>query len=189
MSNAQQSVEGAENEMAGANSAGDIQDDSGRPGQGKGTGQGQGQGASGEGQGDGQGLPNGQGKHGSGKGNGGSGGGGKAGGSPRDTGEGSSPLKHLGHVNPNDPKNGKLYFGKPENSGPSKTGPMRKVSSNPNASVGQTTSKVPYYDYVAPARKSAESTMDKEDIPPAYRSDVRRYFNSLQPAAPGGAGR
>lgn len=104
-----------------------------------------------------------------------------AGGKPSDTGQGSSPLKHLGHLNPDSPKNGKLYFGKPLNAGPSKTGPMRKVGSNPNAPAGQTTSKVPYYDYVAPAQKSAESTMDKEEIPPAYRSDVRRYFNSLQP--------
>lgn len=191
MSDAQQSVEGAESEMAGAGSAGDIQDDSGSSGQGqgqgkgKGKGQGEGQGGEGDGAGDGQGLPNGKGKHGSGKGNGGSGGGGMAGGKPGDTGEGSSPLKHLGHENPNNPKNGKLYIGKPLNAGPSKTGPMRKVSSNPNAPAGQTTSKVPYYDYVAPARKSAESTMDKEDIPPAYRSDVRKYFNSLQPPAPG----
>ncbi len=179
---AQQSVEGAESEMAGANSAGDIQNDSGRPGQGQGKGQGKGKGSgAGEGAGEGQGLSGSNGKHGSGKGNGGSGGGGMAGGKPSDTGLGSSPLKHLGHISPDSPKNGKLYFGKPLNAGPSKTGPMRKVGSNPNTPAGQTTSKVPYYDYVAPARTSAESTMDKEDIPPAYRSDVRRYFNSLQP--------
>ena len=148
----------------------------------KDRGQGDGQG---DGEGDGQGLPNGQGKHGSGKGNGGSGGGGMAGGKPSDTGEGSSPLKHLGKVDPNAAKSARLYFGKPENSGPSKTGPMRKVMSNPNAAPGQTASNVPYYNYVAPAQKSAESTMDKEDIPPAYRSDVRKYFNSLNPPAPG----
>ena len=187
---AQKSVEGAESEMAGANSAGDIQDDSGRPGQGQGKGKGQGKGSGagqGEGAGDGQGqgLPGSNGKHGSGKGNGGSGGGGMAGGKPSDTGQGSSPLKHLGHINPDSPRNGKLYFGKPLNAGPSKTGPMRKVGSNPNTPAGQTASKVPYYDYVAPARTSAESTMDKEDIPPAYRSDVRRYFNSLQPPTSG----
>jgi len=46
---------------------------------------------------------------------------------------------------------------------------------------GPATSKVPYYNYAAPAQKSAESAMDKEDIPPAYRNDVRKYFNSLQP--------
>lgn len=181
---AQQAVEGAESEMAKASSAGDIQDDSGRPGQGKGQGKGKGNGSAqgdGAGHGTGQGMPGSRGKHGSGKGNGGSGGGGMAGGKSSDTGQGSSPLKHLGHLNPDSPKNGKLYFGKPLNDGPSKTGPMRKVGSNPNSPAGQTTSKVPYYDYVAPAQKSAESTMDKEEIPPAYRSDVRRYFNSLQP--------
>ena len=185
---AQQSVEGAESEMAKANSSGDIQNDSGQPGVGQGKGNGKGSESGlkqGEGGGEGQGLPGSHGKHGSGKGNGGSGGGGMAGGKPADTGQGSSTLKHLGHVNPDSPRNGKIYFGKPLNAGPSKTGPMRKVSSNPNAPTGQTTSKVPLYDYVAPSRKSAESTMDKEDIPPAYRSDVRRYFDSLQPPAPG----
>jgi len=188
MSEARQSVEGAESEMAGANSPSDIDDDSPETEQGKGnsnkegTGQGTGRSAAG---GMGQGLPGSHGKHGSGKGNGGSGGGGMAGGKPGNTGEGSSPLKHLGKSDPNDPRNGKLYFGKPLNSGPSKTGPLRKVLANPNSPAGQTTSKVPYYDYVAPARKSAESAMDKEDIPPAYRSDVRKYFDSLQPTPAG----
>ena len=194
MQNAQDATEGAESEMAGANSAGDIQDDSGQPGQGQGQGKGKGKGkgngqgqGEGEGEGEGEGLGSGEGKHGSGKGNGGSGGGGQAGGKPSDTGEGSSPLKHLGKMDPSKmSKNNKLYFGKPLNPGPSKSGPIRKVGSNPNAVPGQTTSKVPYYDYVAPARKSAESTMDKEDIPPAYRSDVRRYFNALNPPAGGG---
>jgi len=188
MQNAQDATEGAENEMAGANSAGDIQDDSGQPGQGQGKGKGKGKGSGqGDGYGEGDGLDGSDGKHGSGKSNGGSGGGGKAGGEPRDTGEGSSPLKHLGKMDPSKmPKNVKLYFGKPLNPGPSKTGPIRKVGSNPNAVPGQTTSKVPYYDYVAPAQKSAESTMDKEDIPPAYRSDVRKYFNALNPPAGGG---
>jgi len=189
MQDAQDSTEGAESEMAGANSAGDIQDDAGRPGQGKGQGKGsgQGQGAGGDGEGDGQGLANSQGKHGSGKGNGGSGGGGKSGGKPGGTAEGSSPIKHLGKDDPSQ-RGGKnrLYFGKPENAGPSKTGPTRKVTSNPSVQPGQTTSRVPYYDYVAPAQKSAESVMDKEDIPPAYRSEVRKYYTSLQPPAGGG---
>ena len=184
---AAQGVEDAESQMAGANSPGDISDDSGQPGTGQGKGQGkgagQGQGQS-DGLGDGQALPGANGKHGSGKGNGGSGGGGMAGGKPSDTGEGSSPLKHLGKAAPAlNPNSVKLYFGKPLNNGPSKTGPTRKVSANPNAAPGQTTSSVPYYNYVAPAQKSAESAMDKEDIPPAYRSDVRRYFNSLNPTA------
>ena len=184
---AAQGVESAESQMAGANSPGDISDDNGQPGSGQGKGQGkgsgQGQGA-GSGLGDGQGLAGSHGKHGSGKGNGGSGGGGMSGGKPGDNGEGSSPLKHLGKAAPAlNPKAIKLYFGKPLNAGPSKTGPTRKVGSNPNAAPGQTSSQVPYYNYVAPAEKSAESAMDKEDIPPAYRSDVRKYFNSLTPPA------
>jgi len=191
MQGAQDATEGAESDMAGASSAGDIQDDSGQgqgQGQGKGKGKGKGNGSGqGDGEGEGDGLDGSDGKHGSGKGNGGSGGGGMAGGKPGDTGEGSSPLKHLGKMDPAKmSKNNKLYFGKPLNAGPSKTGPIRKVTSNPNAVPGQTNSKVPYYDYVAPARKSAESTMDKEDIPPAYRSDVRKYFNALNPPAGGG---
>ncbi len=191
MQDAQDAAEGAESEMAGANSAGDIQDDSGQPGQGQGNGKGKGKGkgqgqGQGEGDGEGDGLQGATGRHAGAQATAGPGAGGKAGGKPGDTGEGSSPLKHLGKMDPSKmSKNVKLYFGKPLNAGPSKTGPIRKVGSNPNAAPGQTASKVPYYDYVAPARKSAESTMDKEDIPPAYRSDVRKYFNALNPPAGG----
>ncbi len=186
MQDAQSAAEDAQSQMAGASSAGDIQDDSGQPGSGSGKKPGQGQG-SGPGQGTGQGSGIGQGqkangKVGSGKGNGGSGGGGKAGGKAADTGQGSSPIKHLGHANA-DKGTAKVYFGKALNAGPSKTGPTRKVGGGHDAG-GAAPSSVPYYDYVAPAKKSAETTMDKEDIPPAYRSDVRRYFQSLDPPAP-----
>ena len=190
MQDAQSAAEDAQSQMAGASSAGDIQDDSGQPGNGKnpgkGNGQGQGQGA---GQGFGDGIGQGQqsnGKMGSGKGNGGSGGGGKAGGKPSDTGQGSSPIKHLGHTN-GDKGTAKVYFGKALNAGPSKTGPTRKVGGGRDPG-GAAPSSVPYYNYVAPAKKSAETTMDKEDIPPAYRSDVRRYFQSLDPPAPATGG-
>ena len=182
---AAQGMEDAESQMAGANSPGDISDDNGQPGDGSGHGKGQGSGdgsGDGDGFGNGEGLASGQGKHGHGSGNGGSGGGGMAGGKPGDTGEGSSSVKHLGKAGDAlNPKGIKLYFGKPLNAGPSKTGPTRKVGANPNAVPGSTASQVPYYNYVAPAQKSAESAMDKEDIPPAYRSDVRKYFNSLNP--------
>ena len=188
-SDAAQGVEDAQSQMAGANSPGDVSDSPSQPGQGQGKGKGKGSGK-GQGTGDGDGLGDGSdlkgssGKHGSGKGNGGSGGGGKGGGTPSDTGNGSSPLKHLGKATPN-PQGAKLYFGRPLNSGPSKTGPAKKVGSNPNGTPGNTASQVPYYNYVGPAQKSAESAMDKEDIPPAYRSDVRKYFNSLNPPATG----
>ena len=187
---AAQGMEDAESQMAGANSPGDVSDDSGsQPGQGQGKGGGKGQGSGegdGSGLGDESGLQSAHGKHGQGKGNGGSGGGGKPGGKPGDKGEGSSPLKHLGKAGAaQNPKGVKLYFGHPLNGGPSKTGPTRKVGANPNAAPGSTASQVPYYNYVAPAQKSAESAMDKEDIPPAYRSDVRRYFNALNPPAAG----
>lgn len=195
---AAQGVEDAQSQMAGANSPGDVSDSPSQPGngQGKGKGAGKGQGSGqgqgqGDGLGDGSGLKSANGKHGSGKGNGGSGGGGKAGGKPgSDGGNGSSPLKHLGKAAPAlNPKGVKLYFGAPLNSGPSKTGPAKKVGSNPKGTPGTTASQVPYYNYVGPAQKSAESAMDKEDIPPAYRSDVRRYFNSLNPPAASGGTR
>ena len=190
MQDAQSAAEDSQSQMAGANSAGDIQDDSGQPGSGQGKGQGKGNGTGqGQGFGDGSGIGQGQksnGKMGSGKGNGGSGGGGKAGGTPSDTGEGSSPLKHLGHANAGK-ASAKVYFGKALNAGPSKTGPTRKISGGHDPG-GAAPSSVPYYNYVAPARKSAETTMDKEDIPPAYRSDVRRYFQSLDPPAPAAGG-
>ena len=185
-SDAAQGVEDAQSQMAGANSPGDVSDSPSQPGAGQGKGAGQGHGnGQGDGLGDGSGLKSAGNKHGSGKGNGGSGGGGKGGGKPGDTGNGSSPLKHLGKATPN-PQGAKLYFGRPLNAGPSKTGPAKKVGANPNAVPGQTPSRVPYYNYVGPAQKSAESAMDKEDIPPAYRSDVRRYFNSLNPPAASG---
>ncbi len=190
MQDAQSAAEDAQSQMAGASSAGDIQNDSGQPGDGSGKNPGKGQG-SGQGQGAGQGFGDGigqgqqaNGKMGSGKGNGGSGGGGKAGGKPSDTGQGSSPIKHLGHA-PAGKGTAKVYFGKALNAGPSKTGPTRKVGGGHDPG-GAAPSSVPYYDYVAPAKKSAETTMDKEDIPPAYRSDVRRYFQSLDPPVPAG---
>jgi hypothetical protein len=73
----------------------------------------------------------------------------------------------------------KLYFGKPQTAGPSQSGTTRKA--HPGSDNGPVTSRVPYYNTVITARKSAESAMDREDIPPAYKTDVSRYFNSLQP--------
>lgn len=174
---AKQSVEDAASEMAGASRAGDIQDDRGQPGSGRGKPPGRG---NGHGPGNGQKMLGATGKH----GNGGSGGG-KVGGTSDNTGEGSRPLKHLGTAPALNPKAVNLYFGKPVNSGPSKDGPIRKIGADPNAAPDSTASQVPYYSYVAPAQKSAESAMDKEDIPPAYRSDVRKYFNSLNPPVAG----
>lgn len=85
------------------------------------------------------------------------------------------------------PKYGKIFLGKP---GPGPNGgkllPPGKPA--PPNGGGRQTSVVPYESYAAPARKSAESAMDKEDIPPSYKSGVRRYFDSLQPtSSPGGA--
>jgi len=40
---------------------------------------------------------------------------------------------------------------------------------------------VPYYDYVGDAKRAAEKSVDSESIPPAYRDEVRKYFNSITP--------
>ncbi len=42
-------------------------------------------------------------------------------------------------------------------------------------------SRVPYQNALPSYRKSAETAVDQEDIPPADRARIRDYFNSLQP--------
>lgn len=83
------------------------------------------------------------------------------------------------------PKYGKIYLGAGDGSSGGQTGRLLKASPGARPPVEPRVGSVPYYNALAPARKSAESTMDKEDIPPAYRSSVRRYFDSLQPPAVG----
>jgi hypothetical protein len=85
------------------------------------------------------------------------------------------------HFDPTrNPNYRKLYFGKPKTAGPSLPGSTRKA--RPGTDDGPVSSNVPYYNTVITARRTAESAMDREDIPPAYKTDVSRYFNSLQPA-------
>lgn len=82
------------------------------------------------------------------------------------------------HFDPTkNPNYRKLYFGGPKTAGPSQPGVSRLA--RPGAS-GPVQSAVPYYNTVTTARKTAESAMDREDIPPAYKNDVAKYFNSLQ---------
>ena len=83
------------------------------------------------------------------------------------------------------PKYGKIFLGKPNgNGGGGKSLPSGKPTPPPPGT--HQASAVPYENYAAPAKKSAESAMDKEDIPPSYKSGVRRYFDSLQPTSPAG---
>jgi hypothetical protein len=42
------------------------------------------------------------------------------------------------------------------------------------------TSSVPYYKVYGSYKKSAEKAMSKEDVPPAYRKQVKNYFDSLK---------
>ncbi|MDO8684156.1 MAG: hypothetical protein Q7N50_11810 [Armatimonadota bacterium] len=39
---------------------------------------------------------------------------------------------------------------------------------------------VPYTDVLTNYNKAAEKALDKEKVPPAYRSRVKDYFNSLE---------
>lgn len=77
------------------------------------------------------------------------------------------------------PNYGKIYLGGDNGGSGGKLGP--EVKSQPGKQTH--TSSVPYYNELAPARKTAESAMDKEEIPPSYRANVRRYFDSLRPSA------
>ncbi|BDI34512.1 hypothetical protein CCAX7_65630 [Capsulimonas corticalis] len=78
-------------------------------------------------------------------------------------------------------RNTRIYLGKPGagKEGIGRLGPLVKAAPGAGNSPGAQ-SKVPYYNYVAPAKQSAEKAMDNEDIPPAYKGDVRKYFDSLQ---------
>jgi hypothetical protein len=82
------------------------------------------------------------------------------------------------------PNYGKVFLGAGDGSGGGKTiGKSTTTKPGTPPAPGQSpSSSVPYYNTLAPARKSAETAMDKEDIPPSYRTSVRRYFDALQPA-------
>jgi len=41
-------------------------------------------------------------------------------------------------------------------------------------------SRVPYYEVIGEYSKAAEDALEREEVPPAYRGTVRRYFDSLQ---------
>jgi hypothetical protein len=42
--------------------------------------------------------------------------------------------------------------------------------------------KVPYYKVYSDYSKAAEHALDKDNVPPTYRTRVRDYFDSLKPA-------
>ncbi|MCW3059074.1 MAG: hypothetical protein JWQ02_895 [Capsulimonas sp.] len=150
--------------------------------QGKGYGKGKGQG---QGQGQGQGSEPGY------EGNGGGGGANKAGNGKSQAGKGQTPSgkqkaakfegegRKFKSLDPNAARKARIYLGKPGagKEGIGRLGPLVKAAPGSTTNVQ---SKVPYYDYVAPAKQSAEKAMDNEDIPPAYKGSVRKYFDSLQ---------
>ncbi len=170
-----------------------------QPGQGTTAQQGQGKGQ-GQGQSPGENGQNGSGTQGGAPGNTGEGAGKSAANTPGPghytpaSGQGqTTPGRNTGIVrgaaHPLDPKfdpsknpnYGKVYLGAGTN------GPGARVKTLPGQKSQAGTpaaSAVPYTRDIAPARQNAESAMDKEDVPPSYRSGVRRYFDSLQPTTP-----
>ena len=205
MGKAQKSLEKSQSEMAGASSPSDIGQESGDSGQ-----EGQDSGESGEGgsnaseesaadkrmhSGDGQG----KGKDGDpgtqpGEEGGGAGAGNRAGHGHGKRGSGKVPKQKFSkfqgpvphNLNPKfdpskSPKYAKIYAGKPgQGTEAGRLGKAMKV--RPGAAPpGGARSNVPYYDYVGEAKRAAEKSVDSESIPPAYRDEVRKYFNSITP--------
>jgi len=195
-----QSGQGGQQGQSGQNGQGQSgQGQSGQGGQGQSgqSGQGQsGQGQSGQGQsGQGQSGQNGQGSEGSNGGNGHSGssasGGSKSAGNSsgggRSQGQGST-----GHSPGTQPPNrtwdsdshmqdaaGK--FAIPSGNRAGYKGGMDSAPrmSLPSQTMGQQQSKVPYEQSVDQARRTSETAMDNEDIAPADRALVRKYYDSL----------
>ena len=62
---------------------------------------------------------------------------------------------------------------------------MRSVLFSTSADSAKTTkpggSTVPYYDVYPAARKTAESAVNKQTIPPGYKKAVVKYFNDIAP--------
>lgn len=205
MGKAQQSLQKSQEEMAGASTPGDIGsgEDSGQDGQDSGQGDSSGNGGSGDeqsadqrmhsGNGNGDGKGQGQPSDDPGEESGGAGAANRAGhGGNRGSGKihkqkfskFQGPAPHV--LNPNfdpsrSPRYARVYLGKPGQG--KEAGRLGKaVKMRPGAAPpGGAQSNVPYYDYVGDAKKAAEKSVDNESIPPAYRDQVRKYFNSITP--------
>jgi hypothetical protein len=179
----------------GQNSQGDSSGDQQGNGQGKGQGQNSEQSAENEMKSQGQGEGKGQGNSGNqpGQEGGGGGAGNRAG---RPTSQHSKPNPNAkggkfqgppGRLNPNFdpskfPKYNKIYLGKPKGgSNEGRLGKTMKTRPGPGG-PHPVNSRVPYYDYVGPAKQAAEHAVDHEDIPPSYQGPVRKYFDSLTPS-------
>jgi hypothetical protein len=79
------------------------------------------------------------------------------------------------------PRYAKVYLGKPQ--GGNASGHLgATLKTRPGAGAHpNTASSVPYYNYVGGARRVAEHAVDSEDIPPAYKQSIQKYFDSLTP--------
>jgi hypothetical protein len=77
----------------------------------------------------------------------------------------SAPSKHL--------PNGKIAGTRSENG--------QELQINMTGDPGMASSSAPYYQAYQTSKKQAESTLNKENIPPVYKEQVRKYFDSIRP--------
>lgn len=124
---------------------------------------------------------------GAGSGSGQSGQGGKGGKGGRGTGEGQSGTGGSGSGKSGDDANtgpkGKLNDVKDVSHSPSALGDSGTVFSagtSKGAPTASSPAAVPYTEVYSNYKKSAESALNKEKVPPAYRNRVKDYFSSLE---------
>ena len=137
--------------------------------------QGQGQANNGQGQGQGQGQGTGQGQ-GQGQGNGQGQGQGSGQGQGQGTGSGAGTGQGPGTGNPN-PNTGKpgesVYVPRQQGQGPSQ-------QQNGNGSTSSTGTNRPYKEVIGTYSQNARDTIDRSNIPPNMRENVRQYFSELE---------
>lgn len=62
-----------------------------------------------------------------------------------------------------------------------RSGPSLDVQLTTKGDPEATQSATPYYEVYQKSRKAAETTLDKENIPAAYKEQVKEYFDSIRP--------
>lgn len=78
-------------------------------------------------------------------------------------------LKKVSKANPNTKVTGK------------RSGPSLDVQITTKGDPEPTKSATPYYQVYQSSRKAAETSLDKENIPAAYKEQVKEYFDSIRP--------
>lgn len=62
-----------------------------------------------------------------------------------------------------------------------RSGPSLDVQITMKGDPGPAKSATPYYQVYQSSKKAAETTLDKENIPAAYKEQVKEYFDSIRP--------